>query len=221
MNEATRDTDIRVVVVDDHVQFRLRLRQLIEEADDMRVVGEAPDGASGVRLVREKQPHVVLMDVQMPLMDGIDATAEISQLDAAPAVLVLTVSGASDDVLDAIGAGAAGYLLKGASADEIYNAIHAVRAGRSPMSPEVTGDLLAHLRQRQASAPARETLPALTERETKVLQLLAEGRDNNEIADELFLSAATVKGNVSDVFTKLGVRSRAQAAVLAVRSGLI
>ena len=221
MDGQEQEPEIRVVVVDDHVQFRQRLRELINEAPDMVVVGEAPDGASGLRLVREREPHVVLMDVQMPLMDGIDATDQIAQLPQPPAVIVLTASGASDDVLDAIAAGAAGYLLKGASSEELYSAVRAVRAGRSPMSPEVTGALLTHLRERRSGVTQAQELPKLSERETTILRLLAEGRDNNEIAEELFLSPATIKGNVSEMFTKLGVRSRAQAAVLAVRAGLI
>jgi DNA-binding NarL/FixJ family response regulator len=210
-----------VVVAEDHTRFRQGLVQLLGEAPDIEVVGDAPDGVSAVRLADERKPDVVLMDVQMPLMDGIDATAEIAKRPEAPAVIVLTASSTSGDVLDAIAAGAAGYLLKGASAEEIYDAVRAVRAGRSPLSPEVTGTLLGHLREQKTAAPSGHELPDLSEREIKVLELLALGRDNAEIASELFLSPATVKGNVSALFAKLGVRSRAQAAVLAVRAGLI
>lgn len=208
------------MIADDHVQFRQGLRGLVNEADDMTVIGEAPDGGSAVRLARETKPHVILMDVQMPIMDGIDATAEIAQLDPAPAVIVLTVSSASDDVLDAIAAGAAGYLLKGASGEEIHDAIHAVCSGRSPLSPEVTGALLQQVRARPELQSVRVELPPLSEREATILRLIAQGRENSEIADELFLSQATVKSNVSGLFDKLGVRSRVQAAVIAVRAGL-
>ena len=211
---------IRVVIVDDHVQFRQSLRGLVNEAPDCEVIGEAPDGASAVRLVRELKPNAVLMDVQMPLMDGIDATAQIAQENGAPAIIVLTVSSSSNDVLDAIAAGAAGYLLKGASGDEIHGALRAVREGRSPLSPEVTGTLLQHVRQAGAKDSSHLKLPELSEREEELLRLLARGADNNQIAGELFLSPATVKSNMSTLFEKLGVKSRVQAAVLAVRAGL-
>jgi DNA-binding NarL/FixJ family response regulator len=160
------------------------------------------------------------MDVQMPLMDGIDATAEITQQNSSPSVIVLTVSSASNDVLDAIAAGAAGYLLKGASAEEIHGALRAVGAGRSPLSPEVTGTLLQHVRTAGVRDAGQIKLPELSEREQELLRLLARGADNNEIASELFLSPATVKSNMSALFEKLGVKSRVQAAVLAVRAGL-
>lgn len=210
-----------MVVVDDHPKFRHGLRGLIDEAPDCAVVGEAPDGASAVRLVQERKPHVVLMDLHMPRVDGIDATADICELPDPPAVIVLTASSVSDDVLDALAAGAAGYLLKGASGDEIHAAIRAVRAGRSPLSPEITGAVLDAVRSRGEAAPRVEKLPSLTEREETILRLIGQGRENAEIADELFLSPATVKTNVSALFQKLGVKSRVQAAVLAVRAGLI
>jgi len=212
---------IDVVVVDDHVQFRQGLCDLLGQADDISVVGQAADGAAAVQLVAELHPDIVLMDVHMPLMSGIDATAAITKAEAAPAVIALTASAAPDDVLDAISAGASGYLLKVASAEDIHRAIRAANDGRSPLSPEVTGALLRRVRERSADDPKPRKLPTLTVREQQLLRLLALGRDNAQIAEQLYLSPATVKGNLSSLFEKLGVRSRVQAAVLAARAGLV
>ena len=212
---------IRVVVADDHPEFRQGLREAFDEATDLVVVGEAPDGASAVRLARELQPDVLLMDLHMPGMNGIAATAEITKLDRSPFVIVLTASEVSSDVLEAITAGATGYLVKGAPVEEIHRAVHAALEGGTPLSSEVAGALLQHVRERRGADAAPEPLPRLTERERKILELLARGRDNNQIAEELFLSTATVKSNMAVMFQKLGVGSRAQAAVLAVRAGLV
>lgn len=218
----TTDEHIRVLLADDHTLFRRGLAELIEVAGDIEVVGEAPDGASAVRLARELQPDVVVMDLHMPLVDGIDATARVMERDPAPAVIVLTVSTASDDVLDAIAAGAAGYLLKDTPANEIHQAVRAAHEGRSPLSPNAAHTLLQHVRKRRAEDSQLEPLPEdMTERETEVLRLIALGRENTEIAKELFVSQATVKSDISRLFEKLGVRSRVQAAVRAARAGLV
>ena len=221
MEGAKPEGTISVVVADDHPEFRQELRNVVDEAADLAVIGDAPDGASAVRLARELQPDVVLMDLHMPLLDGVTATAQIAELDPAPYVIVLTASNLSGDLLDAITAGAAGYLVKGASAEEIHQAVRAAVEGGAPLSSDVAVALLQHVRERQASRAQPEPLPPLTEREAKILELLALGRDNKQIADELFLSIATVKSNMAATFVKLGVRSRAQAAVLAVRAGLV
>jgi DNA-binding NarL/FixJ family response regulator len=213
---------INVVVVDDHAQFRQALRDVVDQAGDLAVVGEAPDGVAAVQAVADLNPEVVLMDVHMPLMSGIEATAAITKAEPTPAVIALTASAAPDDVLDAISAGASGYLLKGASAKDIHGAIRAANDGRSPLSPEVTGALLRRVRERRADDPEPpRKLPTLTVREQQLLRLLALGRDNAQIAEQLYLSPATVKGNLSSLFEKLGVRSRVQAAVLAAHAGLV
>ena len=180
------ETEIRVLLAEDHALFRQGLRELLTTAG-LAVVGEASDGMTAVRLARELRPDVVVMDLHMPRMDGIDATSEIMKAERPPVVLVLTVSTTSDDVLDAIAAGAAGYLLKDADAAEIVNGVRSASAGRSPLSPTIAGALVRRVRERGLTTEQPEDLLALTARETEILRLVAQGRDNTEIAQELYL----------------------------------
>ena len=214
------EAEISVLLVEDHALFRQGLRELLETAG-LTVIGEAADGANGVRLARELRPDVVVMDLRMPGMDGIDATTEIMKAESPAAVLVLTVSTMDDDVLDAIAAGAAGYLLKDAEADEIVAAVRGASAGGAPLSPEVAAPLLKRVREQGAPVQDPAELPELSARETEILRLVAHGRDNTEIAQELYLSPSTVKNHVSSILDKLGVESRVQAAVRAARAGIV
>ena len=214
------DSEIRVLLAEDHALFRRGLRELLDTAG-LSVVGEAADGVSAVRLARELRPDVVVMDLNMPRMDGIDATMEIMKAERPPIVLVLTVSTTSDDVLDAIAAGASGYLLKDADAEEIVNAVRTAQAGRSPLSPAIAGAVVKRVREQSVATEQPDELLALSEREKEILRLVAQGRDNTEIAQELYLSPSTVKNHVSSILDKLGVDSRVQAAVRAARAGIV
>jgi DNA-binding NarL/FixJ family response regulator len=214
------ESEIRVLLAEDHALFRQGLRELLRAAG-LEVVGEASDGVNAVRLARELRPDVVVMDLNMPRMDGIDATSEILKADNPPVVLVLTVSTTGDDVLDAIAAGAAGYLLKDAEAAEIVNGVRNASAGRSPLSPTIAGAVVRRVREQTVTIEQPEDLLALSARETEILRLVAQGRDNTEIAQELYLSPSTVKNHVSSILEKLGVDSRVQAAVRAARAGIV
>ena len=213
------DNDIRVLLAEDHALFRKGLRELLDAAG-LSVIGEASDGVTAVRLTRELRPDVVVMDLNMPRMDGIDATSEIMKFDRPPVVLVLTVSTTSDDVLDAIAAGASGYLLKDADADEIVNAVRNAKTGSS-LSPAIAGAVVRRVREQSMNIDQPDDLLALSERETEILRLVAQGHDNTEIAQELYLSPSTVKNHVSSILDKLGVDSRVQAAVRAARAGIV
>ncbi len=213
------DSAIRVLLVEDHALFRQGLRDLLDAAG-LSVIGEAADGVNAVRLARELAPDVVIMDLHMPRMDGIDATSEITSADKPPVVLVLTVSTTDDDVLDAIAAGAAGYLLKDAAADEIVNAVRNASVGKSSLSPTIAGAVVRRVREQNVKSEQSD-LPALSARETEILRLVAKGRDNTEIAQELYLSPSTIKNHVSSILEKLGVDSRVQAAVRAARAGIV
>lgn len=209
---------IRVLVVDDHDLFRTGLRALLEE--EGFEVADAVSGPAAVRRVASLAPDVVVMDMNMPGIDGVEATRLVR--DAAPDAAVVMLTIATDDVrvIEALRAGASGYLLKDASLDEIAAGIRAAAAGQSAISPRVAGAVVNSVRA-SVPAPAPNALPQLSQREREVLALLAQGCDNAEIARRLFLSPSTVKNHVSKLLDKLGVDNRVQAATFAARHDLV
>ena len=215
---------IRVALVDDQELVRAGFRTLIESAADLEVVGEASDGEEAVRLVREQRPDVVLMDVRMPRVDGIEATKRIHDLPEAEnvRVLVLTTFDLDEYVHAALRAGASGFLLKDASPAELLNAVRVIHEGDALLAPSITRRLIEDFAQhsRSEKTPA-SVLKALTERELEVLMLVARGLSNAEIAQDLVVSPATVKTHVSRILTKLGARDRAQLVVIAYETGLV
>jgi DNA-binding NarL/FixJ family response regulator len=213
--------NVRVLLVDDHDLFRTGLRNLLEERG-VQIAGEAGEGGDAVRLVRELAPEVVVMDLHMPGMTGIEAIRQIHSFAPLTRVLVLTISDQDDDVLDAILAGACGYLLKDASVDELIRGIGAAAVGESLVSPAIAGKVLQQVRATAISPDAAETLRAeLSDRELDVLKLIAAGNDNAMIAAQLHISPKTVKNHISNILMKLQIENRIQAAVYAVRSGLV
>ncbi|MFI1394314.1 response regulator [Streptomyces sp. NPDC020681] len=219
-------TSTRIVVVDDHEVVRAGFAGLLDTQPDFTVVGTASDGAEAVRVCGEQRPDVVLMDVRMPGMDGIEATGQICTAagdGAGPRILILTTFDLDEHVYDALGAGASGFLLKDVTAEHLFDAVRIVAAGEALLAPTVTRRLVhefARLRRKQSAAPAAP-LAALTPRETEVLRLIAEGLSNPEIAARLYVSEETVKSHVSRVLSKLGLRDRTQAVVAAYESGLV
>ena len=220
--EDERDiASVRVLLVDDHDLFRTGLRNLLEERG-IQIAGEAGEGGDAVRLVRELAPEVVVMDLNMPGMTGIEAIRQIHGFAPLTRVLVLTISDQDDDVLDAILAGACGYLLKDASVDELIRGISAAAVGESLVSPAIAGKVLQQVRATAVSPEAADTIRAeLSERELDVLKLIAAGNDNAMIAAQLHISPKTVKNHISNILMKLQIENRIQAAVYAVRSGLV
>ena len=214
---------IRIVLVDDQELVRTGLRALAERDGDIEVVGEASDGRSGLSRVRELRPDVVLMDLRMPQLDGIAATARITAdptLDAVR-VVVLTTFDEDEDVLAAIRAGAAGYLLKDVAPSALREAVRVVAGGDSLLSPAVTTTVLAQLGERLASRVEPGLLDGLTPREREVLALVGRGMSNDEIGAALFLSPATARTYVSRLLAKLAARDRSRLVVLAYESGLV
>jgi len=212
---------LRVMVVDDHDLFRSGLRRLLDGEAGLEVVAAARGGEEAVRLAGELRPDVILMDVNMPGVSGIAATGAILKASPEIAVLMLTVSVQEDEVLDAVLAGASGYLLKDATLAEIVTAARAAAAGQSMIAPRVAGSLLARLRRHEPHEEGPGVEHDLTERELDVLTLMVAGSDNVKVAQQLHLSPSTVKHHVSSILKKLGVDNRIQAAVLAVRQGLV
>ncbi|MEU9974244.1 response regulator transcription factor [Streptomyces sp. NPDC051014] len=212
---------IRVVVADDQALVRTGFRMIIDARDDLEVVGEAADGDEAVRLVRRTRPDVVLMDVRMPVLDGIEATRRIVADGGAARVLVLTTWDVDEHVPAALRAGASGFLLKDIRPAELVDAIRRTAEGGLPLAPSVTRRMLDQLlRTAPRTAPA-EGLEGLSPRETEVLTLVGQALSNAEIARELDLSEATVKNHVSAVLRKLGLRDRVQAVVAAYDRGLV
>jgi DNA-binding NarL/FixJ family response regulator len=220
---------IRVLLVDDQAMVRAGLRMILESEPDIDVVGEVDDGAGAAAAVAEHKPDVILMDIRMPGMDGLAATREVIAAHPAAKVVVLTTFDLDEYVYGALRAGASGFLLKSATGDALVNAVKVVAGGEALLAPEVTRRVIEEFARatRDAEtagvehvAPA-DTIGDLSEREVEVLQLMAQGMSNQEIAKDLYLSSTTVKTHVSHILTKLGVRDRVQAVVEAYDSGIV
>jgi two-component system, NarL family, response regulator LiaR len=210
-----------VLLVDDHDLFRSGLRSLLEE-QGLQVAGEADNGQAALRLVSELAPDVVVMDLNMPGLTGVETTRQLTGIAPHTRVVVLTISVDDEDVMDAVMAGACGYLLKDSSIDELIAGIRAAAGGESLISPHIASKLLQRLRAQTADAAAARTIRTeLSERELEVLRLIAIGKDNADIARELFISPKTVKNHISNILMKLQIENRIQAAVYAVRSGIV
>ncbi len=208
---------MRVLLVDDDALVRAGLRMVLSSAADIEVVGEAADGVRALAAVREHRPDVVLMDIRMPEMDGITATAALRRLGAPPEVIVLTTYQADEQVLGALRAGAAGFLVKHTPPADIVDAVRVVASGEAMLSPSVTRTLLSHFADAGASdrrRAAAQRLRSLTEREREVALAVASGASNAEVAASLFVSEATVKAHVSRLFAKLGAVNRVQIAIV-------
>jgi DNA-binding NarL/FixJ family response regulator len=213
--------DVRVVVVDDHDLFRTGLKNLLEE-QGVNVVGEAPNGQTAIRLASDLAPDVVVMDLNMPGLTGVETTRQLAGIAPLTRVVVLTISADDDDVMDAVMAGACGYLLKDSSIQDLIAGIRAAAAGESLISPQIASKVLRRLRSQSTSEDAAATIRAeLSDREIEVLKLIANGKDNAQIARELFISPKTVKNHISNILMKLQIENRIQAAVYAVRSGIV
>jgi len=215
---------IRIVVADDHEVVRTGFADLLGTQPDLSVVGTARDGAEAVRICRELRPDVVLMDVRMPGMDGIEATRQlVGSAPDGPRILILTTFDLDEYVYDALRAGASGFLLKDVTAERLFEAVRVIAAGNALLAPTITRRLISEFALLRPAPDAAFTaaLSELTPRETQVLRLVADGLSNPEIAARLFVTEETVKTHVSHVLSKLGLRDRTQAVVTAYESGLV
>ena len=214
---------IRVLVVDDHALFRRGLVLVLESEEGIEVVGEADDGDAGVARAEELAPDVILMDVRMPRMGGIEATRAVSAALPSCRIIMLTVSDEEEDLYEAIKAGATGYLLKEISIEEVADAVRAVMQGQTLISPSMASKLISEFASLARRATDNQQLPAprLTERELGVLRLVAQGLTNREIGEQLFIAENTVKNHVRNILEKLHLHSRMEAVVYAVREKLL
>ncbi|HVF05936.1 MAG TPA: response regulator transcription factor [Frankiaceae bacterium] len=214
---------IRVLVVDDHALFRRGLQMVLEQEEDIEVVGEAGDGAEAVERAADSMPDIVLMDVRMPKRGGIDACTAIKDAVPSAKIIMLTISDEEADLYDAIKAGASGYLLKEISIEEVASAIRAVNEGQSLISPSMASKLLTEFASMIKRTDDRQQVPTprLTDREMEVLKLVAKGLNNRDIAKQLFISENTVKNHIRNILEKLQLHSRMEAVVYAVREKLL
>jgi NarL family two-component system response regulator LiaR len=212
-----KNSPITVLVVDDHTVVRRGLVALLDTEPDLHVVGEAANGLEAIEQAEALKPQVILMDLVMPRLDGVEATARILARQPAAQILVLTSFGSDAKLFPAVKAGAVGYLLKDTSPEELVKAIRRTAAGESSLNPGVARRLLRELAHEERASPQGEPL---SRRETDVLRLIARGLGNEQIGEQLFISEATVRTHVSNIFAKLGVANRTQAALYALREGL-
>jgi DNA-binding NarL/FixJ family response regulator len=213
---------ITILVVDDEALLRGAFRTMLETEDDLEVIGEGADGREAIEQARLRKPEVVLMDVRMPGMDGIEATRRLLEQGSASRVLILTTFDLDEYVYEAMRAGASGFMLKNSPPDQLAAAIRTVAAGDALLAPTVTRRLIEEfVRRPRVGAGEESELSELTERELEVLKLIARGLSNGEIAGQLMVSEATVRTHVNRILSKLGVRDRTQAAVRAYESGLV
>lgn len=218
------DTELRIVIADDQELVRSGFRLILSSYENLKIVGEASNGSEAVSLVRQLHPDVVLMDIRMPIMDGIEATAEITQDPSLECtkVLVLTTFDVDEYVYDALQAGASGFMLKDSEPDDIANAIKVVSVGDALIQPSITRRLVeAFVGSRSRKIYSKGSLDALTDREREILSFVAKGLSNDEIAEELVISPATVKTHLARVMAKMDVHDRAQLVVLAYENGLV
>jgi DNA-binding NarL/FixJ family response regulator len=221
-NEATSANDTTsILLADDHALFRELLGRVLEMERGIRIIGEATNGLDAVNRVRQLKPDIVLMDINMPVIDGLAATRQITEEFPHIAVIMLTMYKHNHQVLQAMKAGARGYLLKSAQAQEVLSAIRTVRAGGVLIEPGLAGTVVTEYRRLSQVAEPAQGLSMLTEREVEIIRYVAAGMNNREIANKLAYSEKTVKNYLSNIFSKLGIRDRTQAAIYGLRQGLI
>lgn len=223
-------TKIRVLIVDDQSLIRVGIQTLLSRKPDIEVVGEASNGEDALRQIEALDPDVVLMDIRMPGMDGVEATRQLAQRQARAGIIILTTFQDDANVFSALAAGARGYLLKDTDHKELAEAIRVVAAGRALIHPEIAAQVLAEFSRLSTQSPARPSAPSrmlrderlalLTSREMAVLRMLGSGRTNQEIGEQLAISIGTVKNHISNILSKLDVRDRTQAGLLAQQAGL-
>jgi DNA-binding NarL/FixJ family response regulator len=213
---------IKVLLVDDQAMVRAGLHMILEAENDIHVIGEAEDGAKAVASAHKLKPDVVLMDIQMPLMNGLEATRQITQMPGNNCrILILTTFERDDYVFEALRSGASGFILKNAPPEDLIAAVRVVAEGNALLAPSVTRRIINEFAQRTPRVDLKAGLSSLTEREIEVMRLIAKGKTNAEIAADLFVGETTVKTHISNLFAKLDLRDRVQAVVYAYESGLI
>jgi DNA-binding NarL/FixJ family response regulator len=213
---------VRVVVADDQELVRTGFRAILNAEPDIEVVGEASDGREAIEVARQLKPDVLLMDIRMPHVDGLEATRRIaSDPEEGLRVLILTTFDLDEYVYEALRSGASGFLLKDGPADQLLSAVRVIARGDALLAPQITRRLIAEFSRRLPPAARAEHLEALTQRELEVLKLIARGLSNAEIADELYVAETTVRSHVAHILTKLGLRDRVQAVVMAYEGGLV